>query len=51
MTPTEIEPEMVAVDCAKAALQAANVAIASTFLLKLQNNRLIFRASFYVFVA
>jgi len=41
MTPTWIEPEMVAVDCAKAVPAAANVARAATLLTIFENKELL----------
>jgi hypothetical protein len=51
MTPTWIEPEMVAVDCAKAVPAAANVARAVTLIMNLSNKELTWQLSLYGFTA
>jgi hypothetical protein len=51
MTPTEMEPEIVAVDCAKAAPETARTARAVTLIMNLPYKELTYKLSLYGFTA
>jgi hypothetical protein len=51
MIPTDIEPEIVAVDCAKAAPETARTARAVTLIMNLSNKELTWKLSLYGFTA